>query len=79
MVPMLLNCKRKLPIGRKHKHKKRHEAQNALTPGGNCRERYKMKRRDMRPYSRSVHHTESILMRSPPNVKKICANGRKFL
>ena len=75
MVPMMFNCKANCQRAATIITNKRHEAQNACLPA-KCR--IKMKRWGTRPYSRSVHYTESILLVGHAKVKNICPRLNRF-
>ena len=66
MDPMLFSCINIAQINAMRR--------NTHTPATRCR--IKMKRWGIKLYSRSVHHTESILLVCEGNVKNICPNNR---
>ena len=75
MVPMMFNCKENCRNGSDDHHKQTPRGAKRLSSGLS---RIKMKRWGNRPYSRSVHYTESILLARLPKVKNICPGLNRF-
>jgi hypothetical protein len=75
MVPMMFNCKENCRNGSDDHHKQTPRGAKRLSSGLS---RIKMKRWGNKPYSRSVHYTESILMAGRAKVKNICPELNRF-